>query len=106
MTGRLQVTAIAVIAVAILHLVVAEPFWLTNDDPGMAMAVHGFGVVGDGFPPWVVHSNIAWGYLARWMPDFGGVLGYTWLSYLSLTGALCLAAAALVARRFRSVVLV
>lgn len=82
-------TAFGVVFVLmILLLIVGTPFWMTNDDPGMAMAAHGFGVVSEGFPPWLVHSNIIWGYLARSLPDVGGVLGYSMLSYLAIVAAL------------------
>ena len=77
-----------VLLVAVLLILLGTPVWQTNDDPGMAMAVHGFGIAAPGFPPWLIHSNIIWGWLARWMPDAGNILGYTWLSYLALLAAL------------------
>jgi hypothetical protein len=91
--------AVLVTAVLFVGLLIwGTPFWQTNDDPGMAMVIHGFGVAGSGYPPWVIHSNILWAYFIRLIPEIPGVLGYTTASYGALFFALGLISYGLISR--------
>lgn len=53
-----------------------EPHWETNDDIGMSMVAHGYGMATSG-SPYLVFSNILWGYLVRVLPEIDGFLGYS-----------------------------
>lgn len=53
-----------------------EPRWETNDDIGMSMVAHGYGLAAYGSPN-LVFSNIIWGYIVRTIPTINGVLGYS-----------------------------
>lgn len=53
-----------------------NPIWMTNDDVGMSMIVHGYGAVAVGSPN-LTFSNVLWGYLVRLIPEINGVLGYS-----------------------------
>ena len=53
-----------------------EPRWETNDDVGMSMIAHGYGIAAVGMPN-LVFSNVVWGYLVRIIPQINGVLGYS-----------------------------
>lgn len=52
------------------------PRWETNDDVGMSMVAHGYGLVTVGSPN-IIFSNVLWGYLVRAIPAINGVLGYS-----------------------------
>ena len=49
---------------------------MTNDDVGMSMVAHGYGVAAISSPN-LVFSNVIWGYLIRAIPEINGVLGYS-----------------------------
>ena len=53
-----------------------EPRWETNDDVGMSMVVHGYGIAAVGMPN-LIFSNVVWGYLVRAIPQINGVWGYS-----------------------------
>lgn len=53
-----------------------EPRWETNDDVGMSMVAHGYGIAAIGSPN-LIFSNVVWGYLVRLIPQIDGVLGYS-----------------------------
>jgi hypothetical protein len=55
---------------------VFEPRWETNDDVGMSMVAHGYGLATYGSPN-LLFSNAVWGYLVRAIPTINGVLGYS-----------------------------
>lgn len=70
---------ISFVATAILIFVACslfEPRWETNDDVGMSMVAHGYGLVATGSPN-LIFSNVLWGYFVRSFPEIGGVLGYS-----------------------------
>lgn len=52
------------------------PIWETNDDIGMSMVAHGYGIAAIGMPN-LIFSNVLWGYLVRLIPEINGVLGYS-----------------------------
>lgn len=56
-----------------------EPRWDTNDDPGMAMAAHGYGLAAQATPN-LIYTNVLWGHLAQAMPEIRGVPGYSLLT--------------------------
>jgi hypothetical protein len=66
--------------IALIYLFVLyhfiSPRWETNDDVGMSMVAHGYGVALTGSPN-LVFSNVLWGYLVRAIPQIHGVLGYS-----------------------------
>ena len=53
-----------------------DPHWETNDDVGMSMVAHGYGIAAFGSPQ-IMFSNVLWGYVIRSIPSVGGVLGYS-----------------------------
>ncbi len=69
--------------IVLVALVLAcEPLWLTNDDVHMSLLSEGEGITT--VPnPHLVLTNIAWGYLIYWFPDFGGIRSYTWVTYVA-----------------------
>src|SRR5690242_5295495 len=74
-------------AVLFALLVAFAPLrWETNDDPGMAMAAHGYGLAAIGTPN-LVYSNVLWGHLVRAIPSLGGVLGYSLAALAALFAA-------------------
>ncbi len=74
-------------SIAILILVVFsfffEPRWETNDDVGMSMVAHGYGLATYG-SPYLIFSNPIWGYIVRVIPDFNGIVGYSSATLLCL----------------------
>ena len=40
------------------------PYWESNDDVGMAMLAHGFGMAAQASPR-LIFSNVVWGWLVR-----------------------------------------
>ena len=78
------------IAIAVVWLLCTlfEPRWETNDDIGMSMVAHGYGLAAYGSPN-LVFSNIIWGYIVRAIPTINGILGYSLatLGVLTLVGA-------------------
>ena len=53
-----------------------EPRWETNDDVGMSMVAHGYGIAAEG-SPLLVYSNVIWGHIVRAIPSIGGWYGYS-----------------------------
>ena len=53
-----------------------ELHWETNDDVGMSMVAHGYGITTVGMPN-LIFSNVVWGYLVRAIPQINGVWGYS-----------------------------
>jgi hypothetical protein len=68
-----------VIALCLLH----APRWQTNDDIGMSMLAHGYGLAAVGSPK-LIFSNVLWGYLVRAIPGWGGWLGYSIATFATL----------------------
>lgn len=66
---------IAVTFISILCLYF-EPIWKTNDDVGMSMVAHGYGIAAVGSPN-LICSNVLWGYFIRCIPEINGILGYS-----------------------------
>ena len=63
------VVALAVFAVAFaLACTLLSPRWETNDDVGMAMAAHGFGLAVAPTPA-LIYSNVLWGHLVQAIPS-------------------------------------
>ncbi|RUR12126.1 hypothetical protein [Legionella sp. km772] len=53
--------------------------WQSNDDVGMGMIAHGYGISQFGSAN-ILFSNILWGKLIRLIPEINGVLGYSIIS--------------------------
>jgi hypothetical protein len=70
-----------------------EPRWETNDDVGMSMVAHGYGMASVGSPR-LIFSNVLWGWLVRLIPNIGGVVGYSiaTLATITVVGSVLLAA--------------
>lgn len=62
-----------------------EPMYATNDDIGMAMRVHGFGQYAEA-SPYIVYSNIVWGWVLYTLPAIGSVYAYAWTTVLIMMG--------------------
>lgn len=60
-----------------------EPRWETNDDVGMSMVAHGYGLATYG-SPYLIFSNPIWGCIVRSIPDINGVVGYSSATLLCL----------------------
>jgi len=43
----------------------------------MSMVAHGYGVAAEGSPPYLMFSNLLWGYVVRSLPTLSGVPGYS-----------------------------
>lgn len=76
----------------VLLLFFFEPRWETNDDVGMSMVAHGYGIVAKGSPN-LIFSNVVWGYIVRAIPGTDSVVGYSIATMLVLfvVGAMSLA---------------
>ena len=88
MKDRPAFLAFLLVATFIVSLCIAfEPHWATNDDIAMSMIAHGYGLAAYG-SPYLVSSNVLWGYLVRAIPSINGVLGYSLatLAVLLVTG--------------------
>lgn len=86
------VVSFLLVALFIIALIVCfEPRWETNDDVGMSMVAHGYGIAAFGSPN-LIFSNVIWGHIVRAIPDIGGTLGYSTATYavLSVVGAVVL----------------
>ena len=74
---KLLLCSIAIAAFIVLLLCFFfAPKWETNDDVGMSMIAHGYGIAVIGSPN-ILFSNVLWGYLVRVIPEINGVLGYS-----------------------------
>ncbi len=58
-----------------------EPMYGTNDDVGMAMRVHGFGQYAHA-SPFVVYSNVIWGWMLFHLPTLNHLYAYAWVTVL------------------------
>jgi hypothetical protein len=56
-----------------------EPFWESNDDSGMSMIAHGYGI-GTTPSPLLLFENVLIGYLLQVLPTIYGVLPYSWFA--------------------------
>ena len=77
--GALLIVLLPVLALCTLY----TPRWETNDDVGMAMLAHGYGMSAVGSPN-LVFSNVVWGYIVRLVPTLGGIDGYTLATFAAL----------------------
>ena len=59
------------------------PRWETNDDIGMSMVAHGYGLAATSSPN-LVFSNVIWGYLVQSCPQMNGLLGYSAATLVTL----------------------
>lgn len=74
----LLVCAGATLALFATGLLLFEPFWESNDDVGMSMLAHGYGVAKSPTPA-ILFQNVLVGYLLQVLPTIGGVLPYSWV---------------------------
>jgi len=81
----------------------SAPRWQTNDDVSMSMVAHGYGVAASGSPPYLMFSNVLWGYLTRAIPTFKGMPGYSLATMATLLIAGVSIAYALLRMRLRYV---
>lgn len=61
------------------------PVYQTNDDVGMLMRAHGFGMFEE--PTHLIFSSVPWEWIVRAIPETGGVLGYSIATMLVLVAA-------------------
>jgi hypothetical protein len=69
--------------ILLVTLCLLTPFWLSNDDVGLAMVAHGYGIAAAPAKT-LIFPNLAWGYLISWLPNFLDIQSYTWATYLAL----------------------
>lgn len=64
------------LAIITISYTIFTPFWQTNDDVGMSMIAHGYGIAM--YPsPYLIFSNVIWGEIVKNIPSIFGVLGYS-----------------------------
>lgn len=73
----LAIALFAVTTILLLLCWLSAPRWQTNDDVSMSMVAHGYGVAASGAPPYLMFSNVVWGFLVRALPTLNGVPGYS-----------------------------
>lgn len=73
----LAIALITGVTTLVLLCTLSAPRWLTNDDLSMSMMAHGYGVATAGSPPYLMFSNLLWGYFARSLPTLNGTPGYS-----------------------------
>jgi hypothetical protein len=73
----LAISLLPVAATLLLLFWLSVPRWQTNDDISMSMVAHGYGIAVGGSPPFLMFSNVLWGYLVRGLPTLNGVPGYS-----------------------------
>lgn len=66
----------AALAVIGALIYVLPPFFEGNDDVGMSMRAHGYGI-SETESSRLIFSNVLWGHIVRALPEFGGILGYS-----------------------------
>jgi hypothetical protein len=68
-------------AVLVALLMLYTPFWETNDDVGMSMVAHGYGIAA--YPSSaLIFSNVCWGWLLSHLPVIGGILPYSYMTFV------------------------
>ena len=75
--------ALSAAVIVIVLCVLFEPIWDSNDDVAMSMIAHGYGIAAYS-SPYLVFSNVLWGYLVSPLPTINGVVGYSWLTLTML----------------------
>lgn len=79
--GLLRLAPYLAAALAILATLLYTPkFWAVNDDIGMAMIAHGYGIA-DQPSPDLVYSNIVWGWLTFGLGTPFGIQGYAFAQF-------------------------
>ncbi len=73
---RLSVAFVAATAILVTLCLLFDPIWETNDDIHLSMMAHGYGIMAQG-SPYLIYSNILWGYMVRGTPEVLGFTGYT-----------------------------
>jgi hypothetical protein len=63
--------------------------WNTNDDIGMSMALHGYGIASQSSPN-LIYSNVLWGKFLQIIPDINGIISYSLvtIAIMILTGSI------------------
>jgi len=74
----LLVCTAVTVALFAAGLMLYEPFWESNDDVGMSMIAHGYGIAKSP-SPLLLFQNVLVGYLLQVLPRIDGVLPYSWL---------------------------
>ncbi|WP_448102260.1 hypothetical protein [Luteibacter jiangsuensis] len=74
----LQLAVVLFISSAVVYALCLffEPRWETNDDVGMSMVAHGYGLVETASPN-LIFSNVLYGYFVRAIPSINGIPGYS-----------------------------
>lgn len=80
----LALALLAVTMILVVLCLLSSPRWQTNDDVSMSMVAHGYGVAASGAPPYLMFSNVLWGFLVRALPTLNGVPGYSLATLASL----------------------
>ncbi len=75
----LLVSAAAAVALFAAGLMLYQPFWESNDDAGMSMIAHGYGLA-TAPSPLLLFQNVLVGYVLQLLPKIDGVLPYSWLT--------------------------
>lgn len=71
------------IAIFVALLSIYTPIFETNDDSGMSMIAHGYGL--SMHPsPYIMFSNIVYGYIVTNLPIINGIYPYSYLTFFAL----------------------
>lgn len=81
-TLAMETICLTLLFVALLYAFV-EPRWETNDDVGMSMVSHGYGLANEPSPT-LIFSNVLWGYVTSSFPVVMEIPGYSALSLSAL----------------------
>jgi hypothetical protein len=77
------IALLSAVTIIVLFCLAFDPTYQSNDDVGMSMIAHGYGLVAYGSPN-LVFSNVLWGYVVRAIPTVNGVLGYSLATMVTL----------------------
>ena len=88
MPARALWLAAAFVAAFALPLGAGQPYWQENDDAGMAMVVHGYGIAAAPSPA-LIFASVPYGALAQLAGHYG-LLMYAWLVLAALAAAYAL----------------
>lgn len=72
------------IVILLFIVLIFSPYWNTNDDVGMSMRAHGYGVSSTA-SVYLQNSNIMWGYFIKILPTYlGNLPGYSMATLIVL----------------------
>ena len=77
------INLLIVIAIFYVLLSIYTPIFETNDDSGMSMIAHGYGLSMHS-SPYIMFSNIVYGYIVTNLPMVNGIYPYSYMTFFAL----------------------